>query len=85
MQGLVDNLLDQCLGLHAAFAAARGVFLNPRTATLRKTASPKAHGLGTAAKLSGDFNIAQSGVCQEHDFGSQYESRWRQASARPAL
>ena len=61
MKGLVNNLLDQCLGLIGAFATARGILLNPGNATLRKTVSPQAHRLGAAAKLSSDFLVEQSG------------------------
>jgi len=61
MKSLVNDLLDEKLGGQGTFAAARGVLLNPRDATLRKAASPQAHGFGAAEKLSSDFLVEQSG------------------------
>ena len=72
MKSFVNDLLDQCLGLLGAFATARGILLNPGNATLRKTASPQAHRLGAAAKLSSDFVVAQSRRGQERDLGPQH-------------
>jgi hypothetical protein len=77
MQGFVNNLLDQGLGLLGTLAAARGILLNPGNATLRKTASPQAYRLRATAKLESDFLIAQSGRGQESDFGPQHQSRGR--------
>ena len=72
MQGFVNYLLNQNLGLFGASATARGILLNPGNATLRKAASPQAHRLGATAKLSGDFLVEQSGCGQEHGLGPQH-------------
>ena len=85
MQGFVNDLLDQSLGLLGAFATARGILLDPGDATLRKAASPQAHRLGAAAKLASDFLVEQSGGGQERDSGPQHQSRRRRTSACPAF
>jgi hypothetical protein len=40
VQGFVNDLLHQLLGLFAALAAARSILLNSGNAALRKAASP---------------------------------------------
>ena len=60
MKGFVNNLLDQNLGRFAALTTARGIFLDPRNATLRETTSPQTNGLLAAPKLSSDFLIEQT-------------------------
>lgn len=85
MKGLVNNLLDQKLGVYVAFAATRGIFLNPSNASLRKANSPEAHRLGAAAKFSGNFLVEQSRCGHERDFGSQHQSSRSRTSACPAF
>jgi hypothetical protein len=85
MQGFVNYLLNQNLGLFGASATARGILLNPGDATLRETASPQAHRLAATAKLSSDFLVEQAGCREEHDFGPQHQSRRRRTTACPAF
>lgn len=85
MKSLVNDLLRECLGLFAALATARRIFLDAGNAALRKPAAPQAYRFASTAKLASDFLVEKSRGGQQRDAGPQHQSRGRGASACPTF